>query len=86
MNILALSVELNQNGQNDLKGTFGKRTGPDKSMSLKLDKDKFLRISSATKKLLVQARGCLEKKDGKQRSLDQTIRELAENEIKVAYF
>lgn len=55
-------------------------------MSLKLDKDKFLRVSTTTKKLLVQARGCLEKRDGKQRSLDQTIRELAEKEIKGAYF
>jgi hypothetical protein len=53
---------------------------------LKLDKDKFLRLDPAVKKLLIQARGCLEKKDGKQRSLNDTIKELAEKELKGAYF
>jgi hypothetical protein len=45
-------------------------------------KDKPLRISASTHKLLIQARGCLEKKDGRRRSLDDTVHELAQKEIK----
>jgi len=51
-------------------------------LRVKEKRESSLRIDQATKKLIVQARGCLEHKDGKRRSLEGTVKELCEKEIR----